>query len=439
MVPMLPRPPRPDAAAGRAALLALVQGRGFLAALAALHARLGDVFQLPFPGFSPVVLAGPEAARFVFVEARQHLLWRNETDPVARLLRHGLLVEDGQAHQRLRALMAPALHRRLIEARLSALVAAAREVAAEWHDGQGFDLLEAMRRIALLSLARTLFDDDIGPHLPRLWRPLLRTLAYIAPGPWLLWPAMPRPGYARAVATVHGYLRQLIAQRRSGNLPGRDLVSLLIAAGLDDDLIRDQLLTMLIAGHDTVTAGLTWAIYALARHPHVAAQVRAELDAALGGRPPDAHDLQYLPALDRAIKETLRLYPPIHVSNRVAAADLAFGGRRIPAGSRVLFSIYVTHRHPAHWHEPQRFDPARFQGGPQAAFTYLPFGGGPRFCIGAAMAQIEMKAVLSCLLQQFDFRLPPGETGMRMGAKLEPARGLRAWVTRRRPHPRAAS
>lgn len=419
---MSARPPAPGLAPGLNALRALLQSRNLLAPLTALHAGLGDVFQLPFPNFNPVVLAGPEAARFVLVDSRDDFRWRIETDPVTRVLRHGLLVKDGETHDRLRALMTPALHRRLIEQQVSTIWQSADEAAGRWHEGESIAMLPEMRRVALLCLTRILFDADIALELDRVWPPLLRTLAYIGPGPWLLWPGLPRPGYARALQQMDDYLFRLIALRRASG-SGDDLLSLLVNSGLSADLIRDQLLTMLIAGHDTVTALMAWALYALAKHPPVLAQARAEVESVLQGEPPTADKIQQLHYLERVIKETLRLYPPIHASNRLAARDLDFEGRRIPAGTRVLFSIYLTHRHPAHWPDPERFDPDRFDPArcaPPAPFTYLPFGGGPRFCIGAVMAQIEARAVLARLLQRFDLQLLSDEVGLRMGATLEP-------------------
>jgi cytochrome P450 len=192
-------------------------------------------------------------------------------------------------------------------------------------------------------------------------------------------------------------------------------------------LIRDQLLTMLIAGHDTATALLAWALVTLAQHPTVQEQARTEVAQVLAGEPPTAGTIPGLEYAEQIIKETLRLYPPIHVANRRAARDLAFDGHCIAADTRVLFSIFITHRHPAYWDEPARFDPSRF--GPAARsplpFTYLPFGGGPRFCIGTALARIEARVVLARLLQRYAFELLPGRITLRMGATLEPARTVR--------------
>jgi cytochrome P450 len=403
-----------------------------LAPLAALHSDLGDAFQLPFPGFNPIVLAGPKAARFVYVNSRDDLRWRMEGDPVVRLLRHGMLIEDGAAHDKLRGIVSPALHRRLIEGQVATIWQAVDETTSRWRDGAVVEVLPEMRRIAILCLSRILFAVDAGPDLERIWRPLLRTLAFIGPGPWLVWPAVPRPGYGGALQQMDNYLFSLIAARRARGADGEDLISLLIQSGLSDDLIRDQLLTMLIAGHDTVTALLAWALYALTGNPPILAKAQADTEAILQGAPPTAESSKQLVYLERVVKETLRYFPPIHVSNRLAAKELEFEGWRIPQGTRALFSIFLTHHHPAHWPDPWRFDPDRFDPDKSEAphpFSYIPFGGGPRFCIGAAMAQIEARVVLARLLQQLTFERLPNRVSWHMGATLEP-HGLKMRVRR---------
>jgi cytochrome P450 len=420
---MKPLAPVPDSRAGRGALAAWTRDRSILSALSSLHQELGDVFRLPLPGFDAVMLAGAQANHFVLVEGREQLRWRMEGDPVGRLLRNGLLMQDGAAHDRLRAVMSPALHRDRVARHVETMTRYTDDMVASWDDAPR-DMLVEMRRLALFILTDTLFGVDVRPQLDRLWEPLLRALAYISPGVWLVWHNAPRPGYRAALEQLDEFLYGLIAARRRGGPARGDLLDDLIAAlGADDDLIRDQLITMLIAGHDTSTAHLAWTLYLFGAYPAAQAAARAEVDTVIGGATPSAEHAANLIFLDRVIKESLRLYPPIHLGNRRAAVDLEFGGCAIPADTRVLYSIYLSHRDPRVWCEPDRFQPERFAPARAPAappFTYLPFGAGPRFCIGAPFAQVEAKIVLGRLLQQFEFDLVTRTVRPHMGATLEP-------------------
>ena len=429
--------PSPDAAAARRAARAFFRERNVLGAFEALHQTLGDVFQLPLPGFSGVVLVGPEANRFLLMDAREQFLWRAEDDPVTRLLREGVLVTDGALHDALRQVMAPALHRSLFERFVVGMWRNADRVTSCWGDGARIHPLDEMRRIALCILTDALFGDDFSRQVKPLWRAILRTIRYISPGPWLIWPEIPRPGYRRALRRMDAYLYQLIGQRRAApgasSEDGPDLLSVLIASGMDDELIKDQLLTMFIAGHDTSTALLAWALHLLSRHDEAMSRARAEIETTLGREPPQMADVRRLSYLDRVIRETLRLYPPIHLGSRIAVDDVAFRDYLIPAGTRVLYSIYLTHRDERYWPNPDAFDPNRFapeNAGQRPAYTFLPFGAGPRNCIGAAFAQVEAKVVLARLIQRFAFRPVGGAARQRMRATLEPHAGALVEVRR---------
>jgi cytochrome P450 len=435
--------PVPSNQTGRAAMRALLRQRHILAALETVHADLGDIFRLPLPGFAPIMMVGPEANRMVLVQEKENLLWRAEADPVTRLLRHGMLVEDGESHDALRREVNPSLHRSMLETYVAGMWQATNEVIATWEDGlrkaREIDMLDEMRRLALLILTRTLFAADIGPQLESLWNAILRTIKFISPGIWLIWPNAPRPGYARARQEMDGYLYALIAARRAqmGSNAGDegDLLGSLIASGMGDDLIRDQLLTMLIAGHDTSTALLAWALLMLAEHQEIQERAFAEADALSHDEPPAIPALASLETIDRVIKETLRLYPPIHLGSRIAATEIEFQGYRIPAGKRVLYSIYLSHRHPAHWEEPSRFLPDRFA--PELAkqrppYLYLPFGGGQRNCVGTAFAQVEAKIVLARILQRVALAPSARASRPRMGATLEPQPGAPVLASSRR-------
>jgi cytochrome P450 len=235
------------------------------------------------------------------------------------------------------------------------------------------------------------------------------------------------------------YLYRIIRERRalmegdrSGQAESYDLITLLIKADMQDDLIRDQLLTMLIAGHDTGTALLAWTLYLLGTHASAMRRALEEVDTVLSAEPPTPQGVSRLEYLGRVIKESLRLYPPIHLGSRLAAADLDYQGYCIPAGERVIYSIYLTQRHQAHWPEPHRFDPDRYISGVrQVPYAWLGFGGGPRNCIGAGFGLMEAKVVLARLLQRYSLTCVEPHVHPHMGATLEPRPGVRMRVQRR--------
>ncbi|HYO87445.1 MAG TPA: cytochrome P450 [Candidatus Limnocylindrales bacterium] len=414
--------PKPDGLISLGALRAMIAERSVMSAFSAFHAQLGDVFRLQLPGFHPVVLVGPEANEWVLVKEQPHLQWRSENDPIARLLRHGLLVEDGSIHDESRAVMNPALYKPALPAYVEAMVRGTDAIVRQWRDGQTVDLLDEMRKIALLIVYDTLFMNDISPEMDRLWASMLRLLRYISPGLWMIWANAPQRGYLEACRLVNENLYAVLRQRRATVTEAdTDLVALLIRAGYDDELIRDQMMTMVVAGHDTTTALLAWAWVMLGQHPDVMARARAEVDAVLGGAAPTMEGLRQLTYLDQVIKETLRLYPPAHLGSRIARQDLSFDGYAIPAGSRVIYSIFLTHRLPRLWDEPERFNPDRFANGwHPPKFTYLPFGGGPRLCIGASFGEHMAAIVLARTLQQADLTIDRGTAHLHMGATIEP-------------------
>ncbi len=426
--------PKPANATARRVLHTLIRKRHILAALETLHDELGDVFQLPIPGFEAVMLVGPEANRFILTQAKDDVRWRAEQDPVTRLLRHGVLVEDGEFHDELRRTINPSLHRSMLDGYVETMWRCSDQVSSQWREGARVDLLVEMRRIALLILTDTLFKENFSPHLKPLWQAILRTIQYISPGLWMVWPGVPRPGYQRALRQMDSYLYQLIAHRRAHLGDCTDLLGGLIASGMSDALIRDQLLTMLIAGHDTSTALLAWAFYLLTTHPDVLHRVQDEIQDGLGLQAPASASVNQLPLLDQVVKESLRLYPPIHLGSRIAATDIRFRDYTFPAGTRLLYSIYLSHRHKAYWHEPERFNPERFapdQSRGRPPYVFLPFGGGPRNCIGMAFAQVESKVVLARILQSYDLRFAGSHVRPRMGATLEPHPGVLVEVHRR--------
>ncbi len=423
--------PQPSPDVGLEALKALVSERSLMRSLQAIHLEMGNIFQINLPGFKPVFLVGPESNRFVLASDRDKFLWRNGTDPVVKLLNRGLLVVDGAEHDEIRGRMNPAMHKRFLTLYSDNMRAVTDEIVRTWQVGHSVDMLVAMRKVALLILMDTLFGYDMRADLSRMWGPVLKSIKYISPGLWLIWPNTPRFGYRRKLDKLDKFLYRVIEEKMAeeDTGEGEDLISILKSdPGMSDSRVRDQFLTMLIAGHDTSTALLAWTLYLLGAHPDAMGRVIAEVKEVLQGAPPDISNINGLNYLNQVIKESLRLYPPIHIGARRAAEDIDFNGYQIPEGSRVVYSIYLTHRDPAHWEQPNDFIPERFDARP-TPYSYVPFGGGPRNCIGSSFAQVEAKVILARLFQQVRYELPDPRIRMYMGATLEPRPGVNVRIT----------
>jgi cytochrome P450 len=423
-------PPSINSVIGRHALEALLRERSLLGPLSVLYKRVGRIFQIPLPSFHPYVVGGPVANRKLLVTERDQVRWRNP-DPVSDVLRRGLLVTDGEEHDRYRGLMEGHLHPSVLPNYVADMVAQTDRVSTTWDNGQVVDMLVEARKIALLIVMQTLFGVDAWDDLSSIWVPVLKTIEYISPGPWIIWRHIPRSGFKRPMMALNAYLDRIIHLRRAG--PARmDLLQHLIDAGLDDDRIRDQMLTMLIAGHDTSTALLAWTFYLLGTNPDIHAQLVSRIDDALGNRPPDDVAGWQPPLLDHIIKESLRLYPPIHIGNRIVDGQLEFDGHLVAAGERIFYSIYLTHRDAECWENADTFCPERFSVGRKAPpFAYVPFGGGPRACIGAAFGQAQSRLVIARLLQTHEFKLMDTNVRPHMGATLEPRPGVLLAVRKR--------
>lgn len=417
-----PLPPE----AGLDVLRALIKERSPLGPLKAMTRYVGYLFQIPMKGFQPYVVYGPEANRKVLVTERNKVLWRN-TDPVTDLLDRGVLIVDGEEHDHYRELMEPALHPSTLSGYAPLILRHTENVSTQWQDGSVVDMLVESRKIALLIIMDTLFSKDVSGDIPRIWHPILKAIEYISPGAWILWRKIPRPGYRKPLRELDDYLFGVIEERKKKKDAWKvesvktDLLQHLIDAGLSDKVIRDQMLTMLIAGHDTSTALLAWVFALLGQHPNVHKKLVEELDT-----------LEKSPLLDQVIKEALRLYPPIHIGNRRVAEDLHFTEGTVPAGERLFYSIYLTHHDEKVWENAEKFQPERFAHGRKTPpFSYVPFGGGPRACIGAAFGQAEARLVLAYLLRKYTFEFTGHHIQAYMGATLEPRPGVKMKVTRR--------
>ncbi|MFL6196743.1 MAG: cytochrome P450 [Thermoanaerobaculia bacterium] len=332
----------------------------------------------------------------------------------------GLFLSEGDAWRTQRRLLQPAFHATRLMAMVEAVNASIAERLERWRTrlrpGEPLDVEREMMDLMIEVAAKTLFGTDLAGDTATIHETITTAFSILhrkvlsaVPFPW--WVPFPSHlRFLRAVAGLDEVVYRILAGRRRGGILGDDVLSTLLSvrdeAGepMPDLQIRDEVVTMLVAGHESTGSSLSWTFDLLSRHPQVARRVEEELAEVLGGRVPGFQDLADLPYLAMVFKESLRLYPPFWMLTRTPLADDELGGYRIPAGSILMFSSYVTHRRPDFWPNPEAFDPERFtpersEGRPQ--FAYYPFGGGPRVCIGARLGEMQAMLVLATVLQRY--------------------------------------
>lgn len=361
----------------------------------------------------------------------------------ARLfLGDGLLTSEAPAHRRQRRLVQPAFHRQRLATYAATMSAAALRARQAWPPGEIRDLTAEMSRLTLDIVGRTLFSADVEADAHRVGSALTTLLEgfnrLLLPLPaW--WQHLPLPGAKRlrdAQAALDQIVRRLIHQRRASGIDAGDLLSTLVFSEdadhpgehLSDDEVRDQALTLFLAGHETTANALAWTWYLLARHPRVADRLHAELAEVLAGRPPAFDDLPRLPFTQQILRETLRLYPPAWCLGRRAIAPIQLGDYDIPAGSIVLASPWVTHRDRRFFADPHKFIPERWTESNRDRlphFAYFPFGGGPRTCIGEGFAWMELTLILATLAQTWRPLLLTDDLRPLPSVTLRPDRPLR--------------
>jgi cytochrome P450 len=356
-----------------------------------------------------------------------------------------LLTSEGDAWRGRRRIMAPAFHHRAVAALAETMASCIASMLASWEGRrEPFDIASDMTSLTLDVIARTMFSAEVGADVARLKERLQIVLRLDRPSMadmlglprWL--PRTGAGGVRRAIAELDGIVRRVLASRRTRDDDAGDLLSLLLAArdeatgeGLDDRQMRNEIMTIFFAGHETTANALAFAWYLLATHPEVDARLHDELEQVLGGRAPGHADLGQLRYTRMVFEETLRLYPPAYSLGREATGPDVIGGVAVPKGAVISIYPYVTHRNPALWPDPERFDPERFAPERMAGrhrFAYLPFGGGPRICIGQGFAMTEAMLIIASVAQRFRFVLAPGHTVRPIGLlTLRPRDGV--WVT----------
>src|SRR5579862_305320 len=389
------------------------------------YERFGPVFTMRVFHGNNVFMIGPEANHYMTVSHANNFSWREgHMGDLTPLLGDGLLTTDGEFHRRSRRIMVPAFHHDAIARALATMNVEIDHALAAWRDGAKLDIYRWTRRLALRIAMRALFglDPDAAGAQADIARCFEVGLGFWAHDYWLQvirGPGTPFDRMQRARRTLDRVVFDEIRRRRGARRAGDDLLSLLLAArdengeALNDQQVRDQVMTLLFAGHDTTTSTIAFMFYELARQPGIATALREELAAEIGtGQPqPDQLMSGRLTLLEMVLDETLRMYPPAWIGARRALETYEFAGRRVPRGAYVNYSSWVSH-HLAHvFPEPRRFRPERFGPEAKAALpkgAYVPFGGGSRICIGMRFGQLEVKAIAAAILRSFDFELEPG-------------------------------
>jgi cytochrome P450 len=341
----------------------------------------------------------------------------------------GLITSEGETWRQHRRAMSPAFDHRSIAAYTPVMTGAAEELLAEWGAvpaGSAIDVQTAMMEVTLNIISRTMFSSDSDDIVTIMGRSAGRYQAEMRPNimdmmGWPKWLAgLPRNRVAqRTLGEFDQVIDRLIDERtRDPGTHAKDLLARLIAArdeqtggGMSAQEVRDHVITIFLAGHETTAMAMTWTWFLLSQHPYEEAKLHAELDSVLGGRVPTHEDLSKLIYTRMVVEESMRIYPPVHTIGREAIGADTLAGRLIPKGSTILIAPWLLHRHVKLWENPGRFDPERFSPKASAArprFSYLPFGGGKRICIGAAFALAEATVLLATLAQRYKLRVVPG-------------------------------
>lgn len=394
----------------------------------------GDVVYFRFLHLPIYLIGSPDYVREVLVnQADKFEKAPLDRDILSKFLGNGLLTSEGSFWRRQRKLAQPAFHAKRIQAYAQVMVAYTRQMLEGWHNGEQRDIDHEMMRLTMFIVSKTLFNADaittqgntaemIGQAVTDLQNVSNNDYQRGMTLPdWL--PTADNRKRRHASELFGQYMDKIIADRRATAQDGKitdmgDLLSMLMMAQdddgqhMDDRQLRDEVATLFAAGHETTANALTWTFYLLSQHPEVEAKLHQELDQVLLGRAPVLADLQNLPYTQMVVKEAMRLYPPAWILNgRISLEDVVIGGYTIPKGSTIFISPYAMHHLPKFFPDPERFDPERFTPEREKAlpkFAYMPFGGGPRVCIGNAFAMMEAPLLLATIAQQYSLQLKSG-------------------------------
>jgi cytochrome P450 len=423
--------------------------RGPLPFFQNLAAQYGDISYFRLGPQEAFFLNHPDHIKHVLVTSHQDFHKGLALQRAKRLLGEGLLTSEEDFHRRQRRLAQPAFHRARIASYASVMTDYASETRARWHDGETLDMSEEMMRLTLGIVGKTLFDADVVSDAREVGEAMtvVMDLFNTITIPFFeLIQKLPLPQLRRfdaAKAKLDAIIYRLIEERRNSGEDRGDLLSMLLLAqdtegdggAMTDEQLRDEVMTIFLAGHETTANALTWTWYLLSENPAVEEKLHEEIDRVLAGRLPAFADVVQLKYTEMVLAESMRLYPPAWATGRLAIAETEIAGYKVPAKALVLMSQYVMHRDPRYFPEPLSFDPDRWttearESRPQ--FAYFPFGGGPRRCIGEGFAWMEGVLLIAALAQQWRMRLVPNHpVALKPVITLRPKHGMRMTVTQR--------
>lgn len=364
-----------------------------------------------------------------------------------RLVGNGLITSEGEFWRRQRRLAQPSFHRQRVNAYGEVMVDYTKRMVSTWNHAETRDIHRDMMQLTLEIVVKTLFNADISrdaENVGRILSQIVKPFSSQATLKWILDNRLPTPGhrrYHRAVRQIDEVVYKVIGERRANAADQGDLLSMLLEAHdedgsqMTDRQLRDEVMTLFLAGHETTALTLSWAWYLLALHPKIEEKFHAELEAVLGGRPPEVSDLAALRYTEMIAKESLRLYPPAYGVGREAIGECEIGGYRVPSGTQIFAFQWVTQRDPRYFDYPEEFCPDRWTeefASRLPKYAYFPFGGGPRVCIGNSFAMMEVVLVLAAIGQRFRLLLAPQQAVQLLPAmSLRPRDGIKVVVHRR--------
>jgi len=402
------------------------------------------------------LLSRPEHIEFVLGQTQRLFAKGYHHDRIlSMVLGNGLVTSEGDFWLRQRRLSQPAFHQHRIEQYAAIMSGYAERMIEPWQDGERRNLHADLMQCTMEIAATTLFDVDlradyaesgrIGEAMDLLLSEYAKQFTSAARHLLqMLRLPLPSPGDAalkRSVATLDRIIYDIIEDRLKENRDRGDLLSMLLeardddGAGMSKEQLRDEVMTLFLAGHETTANALSWTLYLLAKHPEAEAALVAELDRVLDGRPPAFADLPRLEYTNAVVKESMRLYPPVWYISREPLEDVTIGGYTLPAGSEMALSQWVMHRHPDYFEEPDAFRPERWTSAFEKSlppYVYFPFGAGPRVCIGKSFATMESALLLAAIVRKFRIRLDADhDVRLEASVTLRPKTGIYAFVTKR--------